>query len=143
MSNEIIAIPHFKKEIKKLSKKYPSLKDDFAELVALLQLEPIMGTALGNNCYKIRLAISSKGKENPEAHASLLYLSKLVNSTRALEGQMKNLLEWALSQLTIVRMPAHLPHSQLQIQTQIHQAMRVHIPLQFPVELQPITISVM
>ncbi len=27
-----------------------------------LQQEPKMGTALGNDCYKIRMAISSKGK---------------------------------------------------------------------------------
>jgi hypothetical protein len=28
----------------------------------LLKLEPICGAALGNNCYKVRIAIASKGK---------------------------------------------------------------------------------
>jgi hypothetical protein len=28
----------------------------------LLEIEPVQGTAVGNNCFKIRLAISSKGK---------------------------------------------------------------------------------
>ena len=62
MSYELIAIPNFKREIKKLAKKYPSLKNDFAQLLESLQEEPAQGTPLGNNCYKIRMAISSKGK---------------------------------------------------------------------------------
>jgi len=33
-----------------------------AALAGKLQEDPKMGTALGNNCYKIRMAISSKGK---------------------------------------------------------------------------------
>lgn len=62
MSYEVIAIPHFQREIKKLVKKYPSLKNDFARLIEILQVNPKQGTPLGNNCYKIRLAITSKGK---------------------------------------------------------------------------------
>lgn len=62
MSYEIIAIPNFKREIKKLSKKYPSLKDYFAQLLETLHEDPKQGTSLGNNCYKIRMAITSKGK---------------------------------------------------------------------------------
>lgn len=62
MSYEIIAIPNFKREIKKLAKKFPSLKNDFAQLLGSLQEEPTQGTPLGNNCYKIRMAIASKGK---------------------------------------------------------------------------------
>ncbi len=62
MSYELIAIPNFKREIKKLAKKFPSLKNDFAQLLESLQEEPAQGTPLGNNCYKIRMAISSKGK---------------------------------------------------------------------------------
>jgi len=62
MSYELIAIPNFKREIKKLAKKFPSLKNDFAQLLESLQQEPTQGTSLGNNCYKIRMAVSSKGK---------------------------------------------------------------------------------
>ncbi|MCG8320024.1 MAG: type II toxin-antitoxin system RelE/ParE family toxin [Cytophagales bacterium] len=62
MSYEVIAIPNFKREIKKLAKKFPSLKNDFAQLLESLQEEPTQGTSLGNNCYKIRMAITSKGK---------------------------------------------------------------------------------
>ena len=62
MSYDISAIPNFKRELKKLAKKFPSLKDDFARLIESLQKKPEQGTALGNNCYKIRMAITSKGK---------------------------------------------------------------------------------
>jgi hypothetical protein len=48
--------------LKRLSKKYPSLKVEFTELVFSLKQTPEQGKSLGNNCYKIRLAIASKGK---------------------------------------------------------------------------------
>ena len=43
-----------------MPKKYPSLKQDLAELVVSLSEDPTQGTSLGQNCYKIRLAIRSK-----------------------------------------------------------------------------------
>ncbi|MBK7958688.1 MAG: type II toxin-antitoxin system RelE/ParE family toxin [Bacteroidetes bacterium] len=62
MSYNIIAVPTFKKELKKLAKKYDSLKTDLAALFESLEVNPEQGISLGNNCYKIRLAISSKNK---------------------------------------------------------------------------------
>lgn len=62
MSYEIVAIPNFRKELKKLAKKYPSLKEEFAVLLDSLEVNPLQGVSLGNNCYKIRMAIASKGK---------------------------------------------------------------------------------
>ncbi|WP_291069249.1 MULTISPECIES: type II toxin-antitoxin system RelE family toxin [Empedobacter] len=62
MSYNIIATPEFLKEAKKLGKKYRSLKEDLAVLIEELQQNPTLGTALADNCYKIRLAIKSKGK---------------------------------------------------------------------------------
>ena len=62
MSFNIIPTPPFEKEIKQLTKKYPSIKKDIAELAAQLEEEPKIGTPLGNDCYKIRIAITSKGK---------------------------------------------------------------------------------
>jgi len=43
-------------------KKYPSLKQELSELISSLKLNPEQGTPLGNNSFKIRLSISSKGK---------------------------------------------------------------------------------
>ena len=62
MTYNIIAVPTFKKELKKLAKKYHSLKSDLGALFKTLETNPAQGTNLGNNCYKIRIAISSKGK---------------------------------------------------------------------------------
>ncbi|MEZ4772689.1 MAG: type II toxin-antitoxin system RelE/ParE family toxin [Bacteroidia bacterium] len=62
MSYKIDTIAPFRKEAKKLIKKYPSLKKELAELGNLLSNAPTSGTSLGNNCYKLRLSIASKGK---------------------------------------------------------------------------------
>lgn len=62
MNYEIIAIPKFERDVKKLTKKYPSLKLEFTNLVDSLEQHPEQGTAIGNSCYKIRLAIASKNK---------------------------------------------------------------------------------
>ena len=62
MSYEIIATPRFRRDIKKLAKKYLSLKNEYAQLIDQLSENPELGTSLGNNCYKIRLSIASKGK---------------------------------------------------------------------------------
>ncbi len=60
MNYKVDTIAPFRKEAKKLIKKYPSLKNELAELGSQLSIDPTTGTALGNNCYKIRLAITSK-----------------------------------------------------------------------------------
>lgn len=62
MNYNVIAVPRFKKELKKLAKKYPSLKDEFEALIERLESTPEQGIPLGNNCFKIRMAIKSKGK---------------------------------------------------------------------------------
>ncbi|MBP9150805.1 MAG: type II toxin-antitoxin system RelE/ParE family toxin [Flavobacteriales bacterium] len=62
MSYSVKTIPKFEKSLKKLSKKYPSIKLEFTELVKNLKEDPQQGTALGNNCFKIRMSIASKGK---------------------------------------------------------------------------------
>jgi hypothetical protein len=62
MSYSVATIPLFDKQAKRLAKKYPSLKADLAGLFESLADNPSQGVALANNFYKIRLAISSKGK---------------------------------------------------------------------------------
>lgn len=52
----------FAKELKHLAKKYPSIKVDVSNLMKELQTNPLMGIAIGNNFYKIRMTIQSKGK---------------------------------------------------------------------------------
>jgi len=62
MSFRVDTIAPFRRQVKRLIKKYPSLKNELAELGSQLSKVPTAGIALGNDCYKIRLAITSKGK---------------------------------------------------------------------------------
>jgi mRNA-degrading endonuclease RelE of RelBE toxin-antitoxin system len=62
MSYNVLTVPPFDRQLKRLSRKYPSLKEEFANFVVSLEKRAIQGTALANNCYKIRLSIASKGR---------------------------------------------------------------------------------
>lgn len=62
MSYKLFATSDFERELKFLSRKYRSLKTDLQPLFDSLRTNPTQGTPLGNNAYKIRLAIASKGK---------------------------------------------------------------------------------
>lgn len=62
MRYNVIPTPHFKKSAKVLLKRFGSLKSELRELETILQENPLHGIPLGNNSFKIRLAIKSKGK---------------------------------------------------------------------------------
>jgi hypothetical protein len=59
---KIATIENFRKEAKRLIRKYPSLLNEINELGVQLSEDPKLGTSLGNSCYKIRLKIASKGR---------------------------------------------------------------------------------
>ena len=62
MSYKVKTLDVFENQAKRLIKKYVSLKSELFQLVSQLKEEPKHGTAIGKNCYKIRISISSKGK---------------------------------------------------------------------------------
>ena len=62
MSYKVKTTPKFLKQLKKLAKKYPSIKNDLLILEKELLDEPRLGDPIFSNCYKIRLAIKSKGR---------------------------------------------------------------------------------
>jgi mRNA-degrading endonuclease RelE of RelBE toxin-antitoxin system len=62
MSYKIEVTSLFEKQLKRLAKKYPSLAKEFKILVSSLKENPFQGVALGRQCFKIRMSISSKGK---------------------------------------------------------------------------------
>ena len=62
MGYNIQTIDVFEKQAKRLIKKYNSLKNELLELVRQLKEYPDLSTPIGANCYKIRLAVASKGK---------------------------------------------------------------------------------
>lgn len=74
MSYKIEAVSVFEKQLKRLFKKYPSIKKDVLEVVDLLENNPILGTPLGNNCYKIRVKISSKSKGKSSGARIITYV---------------------------------------------------------------------
>ena len=62
MKYKIFSIPPFERQLKRLAKKFPSLKAEYATLIEELEENPTKGTSLGNNCFKIRLSIASKSR---------------------------------------------------------------------------------
>jgi len=62
MLYSVKTIEVFERQAKRLIKKYASLRNELLELVFQLKENPVQGNSIGNNCYKIRLAIASKGK---------------------------------------------------------------------------------
>lgn len=109
MSYKILSIPPFDKQLKRLAKKYPSLKKEFGELIESLEEKPEQGQPLGNNCFKIRISIASKGKgksggarviTNLVVHASIVYLisiydksEKEIITDKELNGLLRFVLE--------------------------------------------------
>jgi mRNA-degrading endonuclease RelE of RelBE toxin-antitoxin system len=80
MSYKIEATPHFLNEAKKLSKKYPPLRNDISTLAEELAENPTKGTPIGKDFYKIRLAIASKGR-GKSGGARVITCVKIVANT--------------------------------------------------------------
>ncbi|MFW0715640.1 type II toxin-antitoxin system RelE/ParE family toxin [Pedobacter sp. N23S346] len=62
MKFDVLTSSLFNKEFKNLCKKHNSAKNDVIAFIEDLKGNPIQGISIGNDCYKIRIAISSKGK---------------------------------------------------------------------------------
>lgn len=63
MKYSIKPVPSFLKELKRLSKRYVSIKEDVLALGRSLQMNPNQGVDLGRGLRKIRMVItSSKGR---------------------------------------------------------------------------------
>ena len=74
MSYKVSTISLFDKQAKRLAKKYPSLKSDLSDLIDGLVDDPKQGESLGNNFYKIRMSITSKGKGKSGGARIVTYL---------------------------------------------------------------------
>ena len=62
MSCKITYTPDFAKQMKRLSKRYKSLKEDYVNLLNDLHANPNLGIELGHHLRKVRMSIASKGK---------------------------------------------------------------------------------
>ena len=71
MSFKTIPTSGLEKEIKKLAKKYKTIKLDLLKLIDEISQNPFSGDSLGKNCYKVRRAISDKRKVNRQVQGLL------------------------------------------------------------------------
>jgi mRNA-degrading endonuclease RelE of RelBE toxin-antitoxin system len=62
MSFKVKSTAVFERQAKRLIKKYTSLQKELFQLIQELKVNPELGTAIGKSCFKIRMAIASKGK---------------------------------------------------------------------------------
>uniref|UniRef100_F4CDB9 Addiction module toxin RelE n=1 Tax=Sphingobacterium sp. (strain 21) TaxID=743722 RepID=F4CDB9_SPHS2 len=62
MSYKLYTTPLFEREFKILCKKHRSAKADIIAFIKTLEEDPEQGISLGKDCFKIRIAIKSKGK---------------------------------------------------------------------------------
>ena len=80
MSFNVVVTDGFKKHVKGIAKKHRSLKSDLDKLIDSLEKDPIQGDPLGKDCYKVRMAITSKGK-GKSGGARVITCVKVVNQT--------------------------------------------------------------
>jgi hypothetical protein len=80
MSYSIIATELFERKLKRLAKKHISLKADLLEVLEKLEENPTLGTPIGKDCYKIRIAITSKGKGKSGGARMITYV-RIVGQT--------------------------------------------------------------
>lgn len=74
MNYSIIPTANFIREAKRLTKKHHSLKSDLLKLRTSLESDPVQGVPLGNNLFKIRMAITSKGKGKSSGARIITYV---------------------------------------------------------------------
>lgn len=103
MSYNIEITAFFEKQIKRLIKKFPSLKKEYIELVSSLKQYPAQGAAIGNGCYKIRVAIASKGKgksggarviTHVKVTQAKIYLLSIYDKSEQSDITDRDLIEW-------------------------------------------------
>ena len=80
MSFNIIATELFERKLKRLAKKHKSLKADLLEVIEQLEENPTLETPIGKECYKIRVAITSKGKGKSGGARMITYV-RIVSET--------------------------------------------------------------
>ena len=80
MSNKIVVRQTFQKQAKRLAKRYKSLPNDLQKLVNELKENAALGTSLGGNIYKIRLAIAAKNKGKSSGARVITYFYQIAET---------------------------------------------------------------
>ena len=80
MSFDVIATDSFGRKLKQLAKKYKSIGSDLLAVIEELEENPTLGTPLGKSCFKIRVAITSKGKGKSGGARVITYVRVIKNT---------------------------------------------------------------
>ena len=108
MQYKIESLATFDREVKRLSKRYPSMAADIKALKAEILNNPSLGVNLGNNVRKIRMRIASKGRGKSggarvititvvaavdETEINLLYIYDKAERSNITDAEIKALLK--------------------------------------------------
>ena len=74
MKVKIYTEKEFERQLRKLSKKYRSMLDDYDAFLTGLEQDPFQGSSLGKGVRKVRMAIASKGKGKMVVQGSSLII---------------------------------------------------------------------
>ena len=85
MNFDVIATQPFERKLKRMAKKYKSLSTDLAVLVDELAENATLGAPIGKECYKIRLAVASKGKGKRGGVRIITYVRVIKNTVYLLD----------------------------------------------------------
>ena len=77
MNYRILTLSEFDRELKWLSKKYRSIKQDYARLIDELHANPTAGTDLGDGVHKVRMAIASKNRGKSHGARVITYVYRI------------------------------------------------------------------
>ncbi len=77
MSYEVLLTDNFKREAKRLIKKYRALRKELVELIDELEDDPIKGMLISESLYKIRVAVKSKGKGKRGGVRVIFFINEL------------------------------------------------------------------
>ncbi len=108
-SYKVRTIEIFERQAKRLIKKYPSLKVELAELIRELKVNPFQGVKVSGNCYKVRIAIKSKGKGKSGGARVITYIASTEDSVFLLSIFDKSERE-SMTDKEIKVLSATLPH---------------------------------
>jgi len=78
MSYEVMAVEYFRRRLKKLSKRYRRIGEDYKSLIETLESNPLTGDAIpgfGNKIYKIRMRSSNMKRGKRGGFRVIYYLS--------------------------------------------------------------------
>jgi mRNA-degrading endonuclease RelE of RelBE toxin-antitoxin system len=80
MNFNVVVTEGFKKHAKEIARKHRSLKSDLDNFIDSLIINPLQGEPIGRDCYKVRMAISSKNK-GKSGGSRIITCVKIINQT--------------------------------------------------------------